>query len=95
MFINDLLLLILALLLRSYWRDYDTALFILKHLYRYIPEEPQLLEETKYGSSKNQGGSEGWSDQRETAEEELPLTFADTVLIRNFSTRAKKIMKGR
>ncbi|XP_057503098.1 phospholipase SGR2 isoform X1 [Actinidia eriantha] len=79
----------------NYWRDYDTALFILKHLYRYIPEEPELLEETKYGSSKNQGGSESWSDQRETAEEELPLTFADTVLIRNFSTRAKKIMKRR
>ncbi|KAK4803702.1 hypothetical protein SAY86_003519 [Trapa natans] len=27
----------------NYWRDYDTALFILKHLYREIPEDPSLL----------------------------------------------------
>jgi hypothetical protein len=26
---------------RSYWQDQDTALFILKHLYRNIPEEPE------------------------------------------------------
>ncbi|KAJ6696926.1 hypothetical protein OIU85_003300 [Salix viminalis] len=26
----------------NYWRDQDTALFILKHLYRVIPEEAQL-----------------------------------------------------
>ncbi|KAF9670533.1 hypothetical protein SADUNF_Sadunf13G0078900 [Salix dunnii] len=26
----------------NYWRDHDTALFILKHLYREIPEDPQL-----------------------------------------------------
>jgi len=25
----------------SYWQDQDTALFILKHLYRNIPEEPE------------------------------------------------------
>ncbi|GAB2219642.1 hypothetical protein Droror1_Dr00007279 [Drosera rotundifolia] len=27
----------------NYWRDFDTALFILKHLYRDIPEEPEPL----------------------------------------------------
>ncbi|KAL6976553.1 hypothetical protein U1Q18_025344 [Sarracenia purpurea var. burkii] len=70
-----------ALLLSNYWRDYDTALFILKHLYRDIPEKPELLEQTKYGRSKNESSSEGWLDRREAAEEELPLTFADKVLI--------------
>ncbi|KAG8046318.1 hypothetical protein GUJ93_ZPchr0008g12586 [Zizania palustris] len=28
----------------NYWRDHDTALFILKHLYRDIPEEPPANE---------------------------------------------------
>jgi hypothetical protein len=27
---------------RSYWQDPDTALFILKHLYHDIPEEPEI-----------------------------------------------------
>lgn len=75
----------------NYWRDPDTALFILKHLYRDIPEDPEVLEEIKDSSSKN--GSEGWSDQREAVDEELPLTFADRVFVRNFSRGARKIMK--
>ena len=33
----------------------------------------------------------GWSDQRETVDEELPLKFSDTVMVRNFSKKAKKI----
>ncbi|KAF7134374.1 hypothetical protein RHSIM_Rhsim08G0116000 [Rhododendron simsii] len=77
----------------NYWRDDDTALFILKHLYRDIPEEPELQAGKKSGSQKNGIGSEGWSDQREVAEEELPLTFADKGLIRSFSASARKIMK--
>lgn len=77
----------------NYWRDPDTALFILKHLYRDIPEDPEVLEEIKDSSSKN--GSEGWSDQREAVDEELPLTFADRVFVRNFSRGARKIMKSR
>ncbi|GJN12631.1 hypothetical protein PR202_ga30926 [Eleusine coracana subsp. coracana] len=32
----------------NYWRDHDTALFILKHLYRDIPEEPPA-DETERG----------------------------------------------
>ncbi|GMP79012.1 hypothetical protein CsSME_00034725 [Camellia sinensis var. sinensis] len=77
----------------NYWRDPDTALFILKHLYRDIPEDPEVLEEIKDSSSKN--GSEGWSDQREAVDEELPLTFADRVFVRNFSRGARKLMKKR
>ena len=79
---------------RNYWRDYDTALFILKHLYRDIPEEPSSSEEANGGSSKNENGSTGWTDQREAADEELPLTFAERVVIRNFSRKAKKIMQS-
>ena len=35
------------------------------------------------------------SDQRETVDGELPLTFSDTVMVRNFSRKAKKIWKKR
>ncbi|KAL2454456.1 Phospholipase SGR2 [Abeliophyllum distichum] len=73
----------------NYWRDADTALFILKHLYRDIAEEPEHLE----GSSKDGNNLEGWSNPRELADEELPLTFADSVYIKNFSLRLKKTMK--
>ncbi|XWS21970.1 hypothetical protein CRYUN_Cryun30bG0103700 [Craigia yunnanensis] len=70
----------------NYWRDYDTALFILKHLYRDIPEE------YNGGSSKHESVSTGWSDQRETKDEELPLTFSDRIMVRNFSRKAKKFI---
>ncbi|XP_059641783.1 phospholipase SGR2 isoform X2 [Cornus florida] len=79
----------------NYWRDFDTALFILKHLYRDIPEEPIPTDAPKESSSREETGSEGRSDQREVADEELPLTFADGFLIRNFSRKANKIMKQR
>ncbi|XP_047325127.1 phospholipase SGR2 [Impatiens glandulifera] len=78
----------------NYWRDCDTALFMLKHLYRDIPEEqPDFVEDSKENSSKNNVPSGGWVDQRESIEEELPLTFGDTALVKNFSSRAKKFMK--
>jgi hypothetical protein len=32
--------------IRSYWQDPDTALFILKHLYHDIPEEPLSNDST-------------------------------------------------
>ncbi|KAM1289508.1 hypothetical protein ACFX2I_016763 [Malus domestica] len=61
----------------NYWRDYDTALFILKHLYREIHNESSL-EESSRRNSKTETGFTGWSDQRETAEEEHPLTFSES-----------------
>ncbi|XP_073291658.1 phospholipase SGR2-like isoform X1 [Primulina huaijiensis] len=73
----------------NYWRDNDTVLFMLKHLYRDIPDEPSLPSEQH---PKDESIMKGWSDPRELADEELPLTFGDTVLIKNFSRRAKKIM---
>ncbi|KAL6499940.1 hypothetical protein OROGR_027850 [Orobanche gracilis] len=72
----------------NYWRDYDTALFILRYLYRDIPdgaEQPQ-------SNSKDESSSKRWSDPNEIADEELPLTFANNVSIKNFSYKAKKAM---
>uniref|UniRef100_A0A2N9H1D4 Reverse transcriptase domain-containing protein n=1 Tax=Fagus sylvatica TaxID=28930 RepID=A0A2N9H1D4_FAGSY len=34
------------------------------------------------GNSKEESGSTGWSDQRETVDGELPLIFSDTVMVR-------------
>lgn len=76
---------------RNYWRDYDTALFILKHLYRDVAED---ADEAKGGSSRNENGSTGWTDQGEAADEELPLTFAERPVIKNFSRKAKKVMNS-
>ncbi|CAA2985724.1 phospholipase SGR2 isoform X1 [Olea europaea subsp. europaea] len=74
----------------NYWRDHDTALFILKHLYRDIPEDPVSHNENR---AKDESSLEGWSDWREAASEELPLTFADKVFINNFSQKVKNTMK--
>ncbi|KAK8309364.1 hypothetical protein V6Z12_D02G121200 [Gossypium hirsutum] len=77
----------------NYWRDYDTALFILKHLYRDIPEDPNFLGESIEGSLKDENASMGWSDERETIDEELPLTFSARDMVKNFSRKAKKFIK--
>ncbi|XP_073140198.1 phospholipase SGR2-like [Henckelia pumila] len=74
----------------NYWRDNDTVLFMLKHLYRDIPDEPFLSNEQH---PKDESNMKGWSDPRELADEELPLTFGDDMLVKNFSRRAKKIMR--
>ncbi|KAL5776199.1 hypothetical protein ACOSP7_009125 [Xanthoceras sorbifolium] len=78
----------------NYWRDYDTALFILRHLFREIPEDPSSPGESSGSNSKGESGSTGWSDQRDSADEELPLTFSDRNVVRNFSRKAKKFMKN-
>lgn len=80
---------------RNYWRDEDTALFILKHLYRGIPEDLSSPVESSGHNSKGESGSTGWSDQREYGEEELPLTFSNKTVVRSFSRRAKKFIKKR
>ncbi|PIN14650.1 hypothetical protein CDL12_12716 [Handroanthus impetiginosus] len=77
----------------NYWRDHDTALFILKHLYRDISEEPISHDEHLEGSQQDESSTKRWSDPREVVDEELPLTFADSVSIKNFSHRAKKTMR--
>ncbi|KAH6765763.1 shoot gravitropism 2 [Perilla frutescens var. hirtella] len=75
----------------NYWRDPDTALFMLRHLYRDIPEEPG---EQRESSSKDESSASRWFDPREVEDEELPLTFADNMSIKNFSYKAKKILKS-
>ncbi|KAL2238456.1 UNVERIFIED_CONTAM: Phospholipase SGR2, partial [Sesamum indicum] len=77
----------------NYWRDSDTALFMLKHLYRDIPEEPILASDQVEDSSKDENGLTGWFDQREVADEELPLTFADS-FISVSPNNVKRMMKN-
>ena len=72
--------------------------FILKHLFRDTPKDSNSPEKSAGGNSKEESGSIGWyvvvwSDQRETVDEELSLTFSDTAMVRKFSRKAKKIWK--
>ncbi|KAI7750804.1 hypothetical protein M8C21_019710 [Ambrosia artemisiifolia] len=68
----------------NYWKDPDTALFVLKHLYRDIPEEPEAPDEFMESES-NKGNSDwnGWYDSEELAEEDLPLTFSNTKSVKS------------
>ncbi|KAD4180446.1 hypothetical protein E3N88_29037 [Mikania micrantha] len=67
----------------KYWRDSDTALFILKHLYRDIPNEPkEPLENTS--NQETDDGEELFDD------EQLPLTFASEKILKQLSIRVKK-----
>ncbi|KAK6121653.1 hypothetical protein DH2020_044606 [Rehmannia glutinosa] len=67
---------------------------VLQHLYLDIPDEPVSPNEQLENSSKDESSYKRWSDPREFADEELPLTFADSVSIKNFSHKAKKVMKS-
>ncbi|XP_043809391.1 phospholipase SGR2 isoform X5 [Manihot esculenta] len=77
----------------NYWRDCDTALFILKHLYKDIPEDPNSLQGSSGHNLKDESSSTGWIDRSEIKEEELPLTFSNRMMVKNFSRKAKKFMK--
>ncbi|XP_038718481.1 phospholipase SGR2-like isoform X2 [Tripterygium wilfordii] len=78
----------------NYWRDNDTALFILKHLYSDIPEDPSSPNESNGCNSKEEtGGSTAVTDQRDVVDEELPLTFSDRQMVENLSRRVKKVIK--
>ncbi|WOL18759.1 phospholipase SGR2-like isoform X2 [Canna indica] len=78
----------------SYWRDKDTALFILNHLYHYIPEEPSTDDETNPESNSGCGRRHTKLYERDVMEEETPLTFHETQLVREFSRKLKKAMKS-
>lgn len=71
----------------NYWRDHDTALFIFKHLYRDIPEDAETSE-----ARSKQSKPAGLIYQTDTLDEDLPLTFSDTALVREFQWKAKKTM---
>ncbi|KAK9060738.1 hypothetical protein SSX86_021444 [Deinandra increscens subsp. villosa] len=77
----------------NYWKDLDTALFVLKHLYRDIPEEPEAPDEFMENEI-NQGISDwnGWYDTEELADEELPLTFSNDKSVKRFTRRAKSFI---
>ncbi|KAF9608531.1 hypothetical protein IFM89_009897 [Coptis chinensis] len=77
----------------NYWRDPDTALFILKHLYRDIPEEPTSPGHSG-DNSKRQTKSSGRFYQCDTVDDELPLTFSDRMLVKEFSRKVRMAMKN-
>ncbi|KAL0854612.1 hypothetical protein Bca101_059764 [Brassica carinata] len=82
----------------NYWRDNDTALFIIKHLYRDLPDEPNSPMESTEGddSPKDSSRPHSWIDRGQTdddADEELPLTFSNKEIARSFSAEAKKYLK--
>ncbi|KAI3874880.1 hypothetical protein MKW98_019453 [Papaver atlanticum] len=80
----------------NYWRDRDTALFILEHLYRDIPEEPDSPDESNSGISDKTTSSSGRFYQSLTLlDEDLPLTFSDRNVIKEFSRKVKKQMNNR
>ncbi|KAI3754275.1 hypothetical protein L1987_54055 [Smallanthus sonchifolius] len=67
----------------KYWRDSDTALFILKHLYRDIPNEPKSPSD----NTSNQDNDD-WEELFD--DEQLPLTFASEKFLKQLSIRVKK-----
>ncbi|KAK8950884.1 hypothetical protein KSP39_PZI004348 [Platanthera zijinensis] len=75
----------------NYWRDPDTALFILKHLYRDIPEEPH--EGTGVAGSSRVDKAPASIFYEDFLDEDFPLTFSDHSFIREFSRKAKKAMQ--
>ncbi|CAL5009042.1 unnamed protein product [Urochloa decumbens] len=69
----------------NYWRDHDTALFILRHLYRDIPEEPPVNDLGKMPIKLFY--------ERDPFIEETPLTFADQALVKEFSRKVRTYSK--
>ncbi|XP_062192123.1 phospholipase SGR2-like [Phragmites australis] len=65
----------------NYWRDHDTALFILKHLYRDIPEEPPA-DETERRPIR-------LFYVRDPIAEDTPLTFSNNSLVKEFSRKVR------
>ncbi|KVH93848.1 hypothetical protein Ccrd_004104 [Cynara cardunculus var. scolymus] len=77
----------------NYWRDMDTALFILKHLYQDIPEEPEIPDELMENETNQPTQDfQGWYDNEEAVEEDLPLTFSNSRFVKKFSRRAKSFI---
>ncbi|GKF24518.1 phospholipase SGR2-like protein isoform X1 [Tanacetum coccineum] len=70
----------------KYWRDPDTALFILKHLYRDIPKVP--YNPNKHSEITTNQENNDWKEMFD--DEELPLTFASEDFLKQFSVGVKK-----
>ncbi|XP_076891634.1 phospholipase SGR2-like isoform X2 [Bidens hawaiensis] len=68
----------------KYWRDRDTALFILKHLYRDIPKKPKT-------PSENTANEDNEDLEEMFDEEQVPLTFASQKFLKQLSVGVKKL----
>ena len=56
----------------------DNVLFILKHLYKDISDEPDTQNDFMDNEINQSGDLKGWYNGEDVAEEELPLTFSNT-----------------
>ncbi|KAJ4881271.1 Phospholipase SGR2 [Raphanus sativus] len=76
----------------NYWRDNDTALFIIKHLYRELPDEPNSPMESTEGddSPKDSSRPHSWISRDDT-DEELPLTFSKPTNHQKLLCRSQEI----
>ncbi|KAF3790188.1 Phospholipase [Nymphaea thermarum] len=77
----------------SYWRDLDTALFVLKHLYSYLPEDPTTAERSNMQENASETAGQFYETD-DIDQEDLPLTFSDRELMRSFSRKARKFMSA-
>ena len=48
------------------------------------------MESSCGSNSKEESGSTGWFDQRETIDEELPLTFSNTLWLEIFQEKPRR-----
>lgn len=78
----------------NYWRDKDTALFILNHLYRDIPEEAPTTEQTNTRHGPESRRPTRLFYEKDIMDEDTPLTFSDSYSIREFSRKAKKVINA-
>ncbi|MQL92429.1 hypothetical protein Taro_025048 [Colocasia esculenta] len=78
----------------NYWRDLDTALFILKHLYRDIPEEPDQTDPASCEGSSKGNGLPILFFRNEAMDEDVPLTFSNDAMLKEFARKAKKTING-
>ncbi|XP_078443291.1 shoot gravitropism 2 (SGR2) [Wolffia australiana] len=80
----------------NYWRDHDTALFMLKHLYRDIPEDPDesYRPKSREGSSMHSNKpSMAIFFKNEVMDEDIPLTFSDEAMVKEFTRKARRSMR--
>jgi hypothetical protein len=82
---------------RAYWHDLDTALFILKHLYRDIPEEPPApppspgsLDAIEEGAEVTEASTLIESVQLDDPDD-IPLTFTSKDKIAAVFAAAKEV----
>ncbi|RZB73532.1 hypothetical protein D0Y65_032945 [Glycine soja] len=80
----------------------DSGVFIIRtrHLNIHICKPVEVIYDSNWSVGSTEDNSEyestsvGWYEQKDTVEEEdLTLTFSDKVMVRSFSSKAKKVLQ--